>query len=62
MNENYYIGMDAFSKGMGYSHAVNTVTEDFRHCYDAWFAGYNQASFDERYDRLHKKTESWWLQ
>jgi hypothetical protein len=62
MNENYYIGIDAFRRGMGISEAMITVTEESKLAYDSWFAGYNQASFDERWNRLHKKSERWWLE
>ena len=61
MNENYYIGIDAFKRGLGISHDSDTVTEERKENYDAWYMGYCQASFDERYEKLHKKSESWWL-
>lgn len=61
MNENYYIGIQAFRDGLGISHAMDTVTEESSLAYNSWFSGYNQASFDARYEQLHKKSESWWL-
>lgn len=61
MNENYYIGVSAYKQGLGISHAMDTVTEESKLAYTSWFAGYNQAAFDERYDSLHKKSETWWL-
>ena len=61
MNENYYIGYSAYKTGMGISHSWDTATSLDTVSLDAWYKGYCNASFDERYERLHKKTESWWL-
>lgn len=61
MNENYYIGYTSWKQGLGVSHSWDTATDVDSVSLDYWFNGYNQAAFDERYEQLHKKTESWWL-
>ena len=61
MNENYYIGYSAWKEGMGVSHSWHTAADTDTISLNYWFKGYCDASFDERYKRLHKKTESWWL-
>ena len=61
MNENYYIGYSAWKEGLGVSHSWHTATDVDAVSLDYWYKGYCNASFDERYEQLHKKTESWWL-
>lgn len=61
MNENYYIGIQAFKDGLGVSHSMNTVTEHDDISFNAWFAGYNDAWFEDYYDKNHRKPLNWWI-